>query len=184
MIGQLRDIRTQILIVAGLLLVADLGAGVMLMSPAGRARAAHMQEFERLRVERREKTEAAAPVRNLDKNIEEARLQEAAFIEDRLPHRYSSMSEELARLAQESGIHVTDIKYDESQARDKTLPAGFTGIGIALAAHGGYEQDMRFINSVERQKLLMLIDSVSFGGVQNGTLSVSLHLSTYMRSQP
>lgn len=182
MIGELRDVRTQLLIVAGLLLAADLGAGAMLLSPAGRSRTARLQEFEHLRVERQEKSLAAAPAKDIDQKIEEARLQEISFVQEHLPHRYSDISENIARLATETGVSVTDVKYTEG-ASNKSLPAGYTAINISLTLHGGYEQDMRFINAIERQKQLLLINGVSFGGMQSDKLIVSMNLSTYARSQ-
>jgi hypothetical protein len=41
---------------------------------------------------------------------------------------------------------------------------------------------MRFINAVERQKMILLIDGVTFGGMLGDALTVSVHLSTYLRS--
>ncbi len=183
MIGEMRDVRTQLLIVMGLLLAADIGAGVMLLSPAGRSRAARQQEYERLRVERQDKSVAAAPARDIDKKLEEARLQEASFDQDRLVHRYSTISEDISRIAKENGVSVATVKYDET-SNNKSLPAGYTAIGISLIIHGGYEQNMRFVNAIERQRLLLIVDGVGFGGMTGDVLTMTLHLSTYMRTQP
>jgi hypothetical protein len=95
------------------------------------------------------------------------------------------MSEALSRIASEAGVGVSDVKYDEHSDRsdkDKNMPQGYDGLGITIQLHGSYAQDMRFINAVERQKMLLLIDGVSFGGMQGEELTVSVHLTTFLRS--
>jgi hypothetical protein len=109
-----------------------------------------------------------------------AREQETEFKDERLAERYSTMSEQLSRIATEAGVSVSEVTYDEHA--DKKTPPGYESIGITIQLHGNYTQDMRFINAVERQKMLLLIDSVSFGGMQGNELTVSVHLSTFLRS--
>jgi len=180
MIGDLRDIRTQLLIVVGVLLFLDVAAIALLVSPAGRSRAARQQEYEQLRMEKIEKTQAATPSQGMDQKIATAREEEAQFDNERLAWRYSAMSEQLAHLAAESGVSVSDVKYDVRNEKD--TPPGYDGIGITIQVRGGYEQNIRFINAVERQKMMLMIDAVTFGGMQGDTLTVSVHLSTFLMS--
>ncbi len=180
MIGDLRDIRTQLLILVGVLLLLDVAAIALLVSPAGRSRAARQQEYEQLRMEKIEKTQAATPSQGMDQKIATAREEEAQFDNERLAQHYSAMSEQLAHMAAESGVSVSDVKYDDRDEKD--TPPGYDGIGITIQVRGGYEQNIRFINAVERQKMMLMIDAVSFGGMQGDTLTVSVHLSTFLRS--
>jgi Tfp pilus assembly protein PilO len=180
MIGELRDVRTQLLIAVGVLLLFDAGAIALLVSPAGRSRAAQQQQFEQLRLEKMAKARAGASTQGMEQKIATAREQEAAFNQERLAQRYSAMSEQLSHIASESGVKVSDVKYDEHTGKD--TPQGYDSIGITVQVHGNYTQDMRFINAVERQKMLLLIDAVSFSGMQGEELTVSVHLSTYLRS--
>jgi len=180
--GDLRDVRVQLLIVVGVLLLVDVAAGILMLSPAGRSRGAREKEFEQLRVEKLEKTMAVAPVRGMDQKIETAREQETKFNEERLTNRYSMMSEQIAHIAKEAGVNVASVKYDQNKA-NKTTPAGYDEVGITVQIRGTYGQDIRFINAVEREKFMLLIDGVSFGGMQGDNLTVSLHLSTFLRSQ-
>jgi hypothetical protein len=184
MIGGLRDIRTQLLLVAGILLLLDLGAIGLLVSPAGRSRGARQQEFERLRLEKIEKTASAAPVQGMDQKIRTAGEQEAQFNRERLAERYSVMSEQLSRIATEAGVDVSKVKYDERgrlPAEKRIIPPGYEEVSITMQVHGSYEQDMRFINAVERQRMFLLIDAVTFSGMQGEALTVSVQLSTYLR---
>jgi hypothetical protein len=184
MTGELRDVRTQLLIAVAVLLLLDVGAIAVLMSPAGRSRSARQQQYEQLRLEKIERTRAAAATQGMDQKIATARDQEADFDRERLAGRYSAMSEQLSRIAGEAGVSVSDVKYDEQtdKDKDKHTPTGYEGIGITIQVHGNYAQNMRFINAVERQKMLLLIDTVSFGGMQGEELTVSVHLTTFLRS--
>ena len=177
---ELRDVRTQLLIVVVVLLLLDLAAVGVLLSPAGRSRSAQQQRFEQLRLETMQKTRAAAPTQGMEQKIATAREQEAAFNQEHLAERYSTMSEQLSHIADEAGVKVSDVKYDERD--QKNTLKGYDSIGITMQVHGSYTQDMRFINAVERQKMLLLIDAVAFSGMQGEELTVSVHLSTYLRS--
>ncbi len=188
MIGDLRDVRTQLILAVGVLLLLDAGAGVLLLSPAGRSRTARMQEYERLRVEKHTRAEATIPAQGMDQKITAAREEEAKFNSERLAQRYSTMSEQLAAIAKEAGVGVSNVKYDSrdesggERTGKETIPPGYDSIGITIQIHGSYEEDMRFINAVERQKLMLLIDAVSFEGMKENQLTVSVHLSTFLRS--
>jgi hypothetical protein len=92
MIGELRDIRTQLLIAVGVLVLMDLAAVGLLLSPAGRSRAARQQEVEQLRMEKIEKIRSVAPAQGMDQKIAAAREEEAKFNGERLAQRYSAMS--------------------------------------------------------------------------------------------
>lgn len=181
MIGGLRDVRTQLLLVVGVLLLIDLAAGALLLSPAGRSRGARQKEYERLRVERIEKTQTTSPAQGMDQKIATAREQETQFSGERLPDRYSAMSERLSHIVTEAGVTVSDVKYDTPKAQ-KEIPQGYDNIGITIQVHGTYEQNMRFINAVERQKMLLLVDAVTFEGMKGDALTVAVHLSTFLRS--
>jgi hypothetical protein len=181
MIGDLRDIRTQLLIVAGVLLLFDVAAIAVLLSPAGRSRGAQEQFYEQLRLEKITKSRAALATRGMEEKIATAREQEATFNQERLASRYSAMSEQLSRMAAAAGVKVTDVKYDERTGKE-VPPPGYEPVGITVQVHGSYAQDMRFINEMERQKMLLLIDVVGFSGMTGEELTVSIHLSTYLRS--
>ncbi len=177
--NDLRDIRVQLALIAALLLVVDLVALGVLLSPMGHPRES---EYEQLRVQRIQKTEAVAPDRGMDQKIAMASEQEAKFNEERLTDRYSAMSEEIAHIAKDAGVDASRVTYDQRNT-DKNTPAGYSEVGITVVIRGTYDQDIRFINAVERQKFFLLVATVSFGGMHGDNLAVSLHLSTFMRSE-
>jgi Tfp pilus assembly protein PilO len=176
----LRDVRTRLIVIAGVLVLLDIAAIAVLLSPAGRSQSARITQYEQLRREKVEKAREVAPTQGMGQKIATARDQETEFNQQRLTARYSAMSELLARIAAESGVKVSNVKYDEHTGKE--TPRGYDSIGITMQVHGSYTQNMRFINAVERQKMLLLIDAVGFSGMQGDQLTVSVHMSTYMRS--
>ncbi|PSH05456.1 MAG: hypothetical protein CXZ00_01850 [Acidobacteria bacterium] len=181
MISGLRDVRAQLLVVVAVLVLLDVAAIVLLLSPAGRSRGARQREYERLRTEKIEKTAEVTPAIGMDRKLATAREQIAQLKRERLAQHYSTMSEQISVLAAESGVGISNVRYDE-RTGEKNIPAGYESVGISIQVHGSYEQDMRFINAVERQKMMFLIDAVTFQGAKDGTLRVSVHLSTFLRS--
>ena len=180
----LRDVRTQLLIAVAVLLLLDMAAMAVLLSPAGRSRSARQQQYEQLRLVKMEKT-------RLD------RLHPGHGPEDcHRPRAGAGLQPRPARRALFGDVGAVvahcgrgrrqrlrrKIRRACAKDKEKTTPPGYDGIGITIQVHGSYAQDMRFINAVERQKMLLLIDAVSFGGMQGDELTVSVHLSTYLRS--
>lgn len=175
-----RDMRVKLMIVIGVLLVIDLAAVALLLSPAGRSRGARQQTYEELRHDRIEMTKAALPVQGMDQKIATAHQQEDDFNKERVAEHYSTISEQLSQTAREAGVRVSDVTYDTKEQKD--LLKGYDNIGITILVGGTYEQNMRFINAIERQKLMLLIDAVSFGGMKGDEMRVTIHLSTFLRS--
>ena len=184
MIGDLRDVRTQLLIVVGVLLLLDVGGDWPCCCLRRAARAARgSRQYEQLRMEKIEKTQGRGPgPGHGPEDCNGPRAGGSSSTSERLAQRYSAMSEQLSHIATRSRggrlrREVRRARQDESARRRDT-----TSIGITIQVHGSYAQDMRFINAVERQKMLLLIDAVSFGGMQGDALTVSVHLSTFLRS--
>jgi predicted glycoside hydrolase/deacetylase ChbG (UPF0249 family) len=184
MIAGLHDLRTRLLILVVMLLLLDAAAITVLLSPIGKDNEARQRHYRQLLLEKAANSQAAAATQGMERKIEIAGEQEKNFDRERFIRRYSEMSETLARIARESGVQVSDIKYAASKqdrAKQKT-PAGYQALEILMQVHGSYAQDMRFINAVEREKTLLIIDDVSFAAMTGDELTVSVRLTTYLRS--
>ena len=47
---------------------------------------------------------------------------------------------------------------------------------------GDYAPVVRFINGLERDKMLFLIEGIALSGQQNGVVSLRMRLATYLRA--
>jgi len=119
-----------------------------------------------------------APLRGLDKRIDVARDQVKSFIDGRIPADYSSISAEMGNLEVKSGVRQTRLSYAQKPPQNNlteiTLDAGITG---------EYPQIMRFINSLERDKIFFVIRGMGLTGQQAGAVNLRLQLSTWLRPE-
>ena len=83
--ASLRTARKRLATVAIILGVLDVAAVAFLVSPLGRSRSARQEEYEEARLELQTKMRDAAPLRGMDKKLDVARQQIAAFYRDRFP---------------------------------------------------------------------------------------------------
>jgi type IV pilus assembly protein PilO len=175
---QIEKIRTRLLIVLGVLLVIDIAAVGLLLSPVGRSREARIQEYDRVRTQLQAKRRDALPARDMDKKLGTARTEISEFYKERLPQRYSDVSDSLGKLAKESNVQLGQIKYT---AKSSDL-ADLQRLEIDASVSGDYPNLMRFINGLEREKTTYVLDSVELGEGQGGTVRLNINLETYLRS--
>jgi hypothetical protein len=57
-----------------------------------------------------------------------------------------------------------------------------TAIDLTLDMTGNYESEIRFINALERSKMLLVIGSVNLAESQGGSIRLSLKMQTYQRT--
>jgi Tfp pilus assembly protein PilO len=119
----------------------------------------------------------AAPLRGLDKKIDQARTGIADFYAHRIPPSYSEIAAEIGGLEVKSGARLTRLQYaqkpPENDLSEITLDGGITG---------EYPQIMRFINSLERSKTIFVIRGMGLTGQQGGAVNLRLQLSTWLRA--
>jgi len=175
--ASIREVRKTLLPVLVALVVIDLACIVYLLSPLGRSREARERDLAALQAQLAAKRLEVLPTRGMDGKLKQASADITAFYEDRFPAQYSVVSEELGKLAAASGVQITAVKYD-----DKDAPVeGLRKLNIELALSGSYLQEVKFINSLERDKLFFLIDGVMLGE-QQGNVRLQLKVETYLRS--
>ena len=117
-----------------------------------------------------------APLRGLDKKIDQTRSDIKDFYAKRIPHSYSEIAAQIGDLEVKSGVRLTRLQYAQKPAENNlseiTLDAGITG---------EYPQIMHFINSLERSKTLFVIRGMGLTGQQGGAVNLRLQLSTWLR---
>jgi Tfp pilus assembly protein PilO len=117
-----------------------------------------------------------APLRGLDKRIDNTRGDVAKFLKDRIPANYSTISAEMGTLEVKSGVRLTRLNYAQKLPSD-----GLSEITLDAGVTGEYPQIMRFINSLERDKIFFVTRGMGLTGQQGGTVNLRLQLSTWLR---
>ncbi len=168
--------KTLVPVVAGLLLLVLACIGY-LMSPAGRSRQARQRDLAALKLQVAAKRVEVLPTRGMDGKLKQASTDISDFYQERFPAEYSTVSEQLGKLAAASGVQIAAVKYD-----DKDAPVqGLRKLEIEVTLSGSYLQEVKFINSLERDKLFFVIDGVTLGE-QQGNVRLQLKVETYLRT--
>jgi len=116
------------------------------------------------------------PMRGLDKRVEEARDEVAAFYAKRVPPNYSSVDRRFGELALRDSVRLSRVQYTRGAPG-----ADLTEISLDAGITGNYQQIMRFVNSLERDQIFFVIRGLSLTGQQGGLVNLRLKVSTWLR---
>ena len=164
-------------IVLVLLVVIDLVALGVLISPLAKSREQKEAELRELQQQFKQKEFEVGPSRGMDKKIASATGNIAAFYDQRLPGRYSDVDAALSKAAQGSSVQLQNVSFKP----DKKGVEDLTRVDIELTISGPYVNDVKFINSMERDKVFFVIDSVSLAGATSG-VQLQVKAETYFRT--
>jgi hypothetical protein len=117
-----------------------------------------------------------APLRGLDKRVDESRSQIEAFYARRIPRNYSSIATRVGELQVKSEVRLSRLLYTQN-------PPGpdLTEISLEFGISGSYPQIMRFVNSLERDQTFFVIRGMALTGQQGGLVNLRLRVSTWLR---
>ena len=174
----LRDTRGKLRIAVAALMLVDVAAVVVLFSPLVGSERSRREQLDQLWQELQRKTHEAEPLKDVDKKIALASHQIDDFYKSRLPSQDSAIYEELGKVAKQNGVRIGQIR---SKAKD-TDPIGLRPVEIDADFSGDYLQLVRFINSLERDQLFFIVDSVELGGEQGGVVKLQMKLETYLKT--
>jgi Tfp pilus assembly protein PilO len=117
-----------------------------------------------------------APLRGLDKRVEETRSQMLNFYDKRIPANYSSISTRIGDLEVASGVRLSRVQYTQGKPGPD-----LTEISMEAGISGEYPQIMRFVNSLERDQTFFVIRAMALTGQQGGLVNLRLSVSTWLR---
>lgn len=174
----LRGTRRKVKIALASMAIVDLVAVVAYFSPLIGTPTSRRTQLLGLWKELQQKTEEVQPLQGLDKKIPVAQKQIEGFYADRFPSENSAISDNIGQLASQSGVKVGSIKYDMKDP--ETM--GLQPVEIEADLAGGYLQLVRFVNSLERDHMFFLVNSVHLGGEQNGIVRLQMKFETFLKA--
>jgi Tfp pilus assembly protein PilO len=178
--ADIRETRRRVMIALVVLIVLDVAAAGVLLSPIGMHRTDRQMQVAQLQHDLQEKTKEVAPLQGIDKKVEDAKQQVNDFFATRLPNRYSQIGAELIKLAQENHVDLSTVRY----GMEDTDLSDTRRVVMDASVAGDYSQVVRFINALERSKMLFLVDGITLGEEQrtSGAVRLSIKLETYMKA--
>jgi len=178
-VADLKRTRRTLAVVFITLGVVDVAALAMLFSPLVGSMDSRMVQLDQLRVQAVQKMRQVEPLNGLDKKIVAAGGQIDGFYKERLPGQDSVISETLGRLASASGVQLAQVKYTFAE-HDQV---GLRPVSIDANLQGDYLQLVRFINSLERDQVFFVVDSVDLGGEQGDTVRLHMKVRTFLKTE-
>jgi Tfp pilus assembly protein PilO len=161
------------------LLVVDVAAALVLLTPLAGSGATRQREFDSVRQQVHAKMKVVIPPDQVQDRVEFARKQIGAFYKDRLATGSSALTAELGKLAGGSGVRLNSARYEEL---DSDLP-GVRHVRISADISGDYVQEVKFINAVERARMFFIINNVALAEQQGGAVRLTVTLETYLKSE-
>jgi len=116
------------------------------------------------------------PLNGLDKRLQTTSGQIKTFFATRIPANYSTIATQIGNLEVASGVRLTNVRYGQRPPANN-----LSEIVIDAGITGEYPQIMKFINSIERDKIFFVITGMSLTGQQGGMVNLRLELSTWLR---
>jgi Tfp pilus assembly protein PilO len=174
----LRRTRKNIKIALAVLVGVDVITVIVLLSPLVGSTQSRRAELNRLWSELRIKTSQVEPLTNLPKKVSLANQQIADFYEKRFPGKESQILTRFGKLAVTNGVAIERVSYkvkDEEARRLQPveMDADLTGSYVSLA---------QFINALERDDMMFIIDRISLAGEQSGPIKLQMKVETYMKA--
>jgi hypothetical protein len=114
-------------------------------------------------------------------NPEKTREALNAFYAENVPTRQSQISQEVEKLLRENGVAFQGIKYDFEKSTDKSVPPGVQRVKVDTTVTGDYVKLARFINAMEQDKLLFIVDQISLSNQQGGSVTLQISFDTFLR---
>jgi Tfp pilus assembly protein PilO len=186
MMRNVAQAQRRLIVVIVCLAIVDVAAVGFLLSPAIHSSKRTQAELQTLRAELALKRIQTVPALDMDQKLAEARTQIADFYSHDFVSRYSEISEALAKAANESHVQLTNISYlpvkPSPTEAQPLVNAKLTELNLTLDMTGNYDSEIRFINALERSKMLLVIESVNLAESQGGFIRLSLRMQTYLRA--
>jgi Tfp pilus assembly protein PilO len=162
--------------------IADAGMLIYLALPYRAGAAQPAQVEEQAKRDYRQLARTNVPLRGIDQKLTQAGKDDAAFMENRLPNRYSDVVAELGKIADANHITISAVTYKETPDKELIID----DLEMRAGLIGPYINLVKFMNAVERSKMFFIIDGVSLTGQSGrraGEVRLEMKIDTYLRGE-
>lgn len=174
----LRATRVKIRTVLIGMLCVDVAAILLFFSPLIGSSESRRVQLDQLWTELQQKTRQVEPLRGMDQKVVLAREEIDDFYKERIPAQDSAIFGEIGKVAAQNGV-----KVDQAKSKvDDPEPIGLRAVNVEVDLSGNYLQLVKFVNALERDKMFFILDSVTLGAEQTGTVKLQLKLETYLKT--
>jgi Tfp pilus assembly protein PilO len=180
--ADLRNTRKRFAALSVVLAVIIVLACLYLATPIGASNAELNDQLKQTNKELEIKEQRVTPLRGLPEKLAKTNEDITTFYRTRLPAQQSAVSEELGKLASAENITLSDVKYENFDTDISSLRA----VVVEAQLSGEYSHLAKFINSVERDKMFLIVDGLSLEDQKSdqkgaNTVRLTLRFGTCLR---
>lgn len=176
--ASLGQVRSRFISAIVVLLLLDIAVFAFLLSPWGRSPAQRADEYNRARAEWHQKVRESQPLTGMSEKLTRAQRDADALLQSRLPDQSSQISNEIGKLASANHVKLEQATYE---TKDAELP-GVERLLVKASLSADYLNLVRFINALEREKMLTVIDSLKLNEQQGGGVKVDMVVEAFKKS--
>ncbi|HEV7676674.1 MAG TPA: GspMb/PilO family protein [Candidatus Angelobacter sp.] len=180
--NNLAKMRKQFTLVLSVLGAVDLLLIIYLLLP-GSSPAARLALEESLREQKSTLHSEVAPLIGIDKKLAGTRVDVKKFYEQKIPSQFSQISQHLEKLMHDAGVTTTGVRYgqDRNSSNEKNELPDVQRVNIETTVTGEYAKVARFINAMEQDKIVFIIDQIALSSQESGVVSLQLKLETFLK---
>jgi Tfp pilus assembly protein PilO len=178
----LEKIKRQFTLVVAALGVVDLVLLAYLLWP-GTSPSAKLAQEDALQQQETALTREVTPLRGIDQKLTQTRVDVKKFYEQKVPAQFSEISQHLEKLVQETGVTTQGIRYSQEKTeKDKNDLPDVQRVSIDTTVTGEYSKIARFINALEQDKFVFVINQISLTGSEAGNVvSLQIKFETFLK---
>lgn len=176
--------KTQFTLIISVLGVVSLLLIVYLMLPGSSPTARAAQE-ESLRQQKQTLTNEVAPLIGIKEKLDQTRVDVKKFYVQKVPSQFSEISQHLETLMKDAGVTAKGgIRYYQEHGtndKDKVELPDVHRIGVDTTVTGEYSKVAKFINAMEQDRLVFIINQIALTSVESGVVSLQIKFETFLK---
>jgi Tfp pilus assembly protein PilO len=179
----LAKIRQKFMLIVSILAVVDLLLVIYLLLP-GSSQSGRTAEEKSLQNQLQTLSREVAPLQGIGDKLAQTRVDVKDLYRQNVPTEFSQISQHLEKLVQEAGVSTQGIHYKQDDARgaeEKNNLPDVKKIDIETNVIGEYAKVARFINAMEQDKYIFIIDQISLTSQESGVISLQIKFQTFLK---
>ena len=157
---------------------------VYLLLPGSSPSARAAQE-ESLRQQKNTLNSEVTPLIGIDKKLAQTRVDVKKFYAQKVPSQFSEISQHLETLMKEAGVTAKGgIRYNQERNtndKDKVELPDVQRIGVDTTVTGEYSKVAKFINAMEQDRFVFIINQIALTSVESGVVSLQIKFETFLK---
>jgi Tfp pilus assembly protein PilO len=126
-----------------------------------------------------------APLKGIDKQLAQTRIDVKNFYVQKVPSQFSQISQHLEKLMKDTGVTtgggIHYVQENRGSHNDKGDLPDVQRINIDTTVTGEYAKVAKFINAMEQDKFVFIIDQISLTSQESGVVSLQIKFQTFLK---